>query len=80
MAHRSEQFFTPTKLYYDGRAVKPGEFLRSSGGSVYLIERVRQSPTKRYRRYLDVLRWDPAQLSSEDVVYPLYWYPRRRRR
>jgi hypothetical protein len=73
--------FTPTTLYYDSpRRVTPGHFLRSSGGSVYLIERVRSSPTRRQRKYLDVLRYDPAQVPVDAVVHPLFWYKRRRRR
>lgn len=78
--HRPEQLFTPTKLYYDGRPVKPGEFLRSSGGSVYLIERVRPSPSRPRRRYLDVLRYDPVQVPATAMVHRLFWYPRGRRR
>lgn len=81
MSHRPGQFFTPTRLYYDSpRRVEPGQFILSNGGSVYLVRRVRHSPTIRFRKYLDVLRFDPTQVPTDAVVHVLVWYPRRRRR
>lgn len=80
MPHRPEQFFTPTKLYYDSpHRVEPGEFIISNGGAVYLVRRVRHSPTKRFRKYLDVLRFDPRQVPPGAVVHDIRWYPRRRK-
>lgn len=81
MSHSLWQFFTPTRLYYDGpEPLAPGEFMRSSGGAVYLIRRARRSPTIRLRKYLDVLRFDPAQVPLDAVVHEFYWYPRGRSR
>ena len=70
----------PARLYYDSpRGVEPGHFLRSNGGSLYLVRAVRRSPTVRFRKYLTVARLGRADPPPDAVVHPLYWYSRVRR-
>jgi hypothetical protein len=76
---RSRPPYTPVRLFYDGRVVEPGEFLRTPAGSVYLIEQVRPSPSRPQRRYLDCLRWPPDKVPEDATVHPLHWYPRKKR-
>jgi hypothetical protein len=71
--------FTTVKLFYDGRTVKVGDYLRSNGGSVYHIDEVSQSPSRPERRYLKCRRWPPDQVPADGVVHPLFWYERKKR-
>lgn len=76
---KSRKPYTPVKLYYDGRVVSPGEFLRTEAGSVYLIQEVKQSPSRPGRRYLHCLRWPGDEIPVDAVVHPLYWYARKKK-
>jgi hypothetical protein len=72
--------FTPVKLFYDGRDVQVGDYLRSNGGSVYHIDGVSQSPSRPQRRYLKCTRWPPDQVPEGATVHPIVWYPRKAKR
>jgi hypothetical protein len=76
---KSRQPYTPVKLTYDGRLVAPGEFLRTKGGSVYLIQSVKPSPSMPGRRYLGCLRWPIEEIPADATVHPLYWYARKKK-
>ena len=70
---RPTRYFTSTHLYYDSpRHVAVGDFIRSNGESVYLVDHIRRSPTKRFRKYLNVLRFDPKQVPADAVAHPLF--------
>lgn len=80
---RSRPMHTPCKLYvdfFDGKdRVKDGHFIRSNGGSCYLITAVRPHKTRPRRLNLSCLRWPPDELPPDAVVHPMTWYPRKRR-
>lgn len=74
---------TRCRLTYDCGPVAPdvGDIVRTvPGGSCYLVEGVRRSPSRFERVYIQATRLgrDAAQLGDEGV-WPLYWWPRRRR-
>lgn len=78
---RSRAPYTPAKLYIDGVPdLEVGNFLVSNGGSVYLVQAMRPSPTIRQRRYLDCVRWPAAEVPDDATVYEFYWYRRPRKR
>lgn len=69
--------YTPCKLYYDGaRELKTGDYLRTRGGSAYLVQSIRQNRNRPYRKHLDVLRWPADDIPKGATVHPLYWYKR----
>jgi hypothetical protein len=73
---------TRCRLYYDCGVPGPveGDFIRTTAGSCYLIERARRSRTRPERVHLDVIRLDrDAVDEGQDGVWPLHWYPRRRK-
>jgi hypothetical protein len=76
---RTSPPYTPVKLFYDGRQVEVGDYLRSNGGSLYLIQGVTQSPSRPQRRYLACLRWPPDKVPADATVHPLFWYARKKR-
>lgn len=76
MASRREPF-TPCKLYIDGASgLGPGDYIVTSGGSVYLVQHTRQSPSRPDRLYLACLRWPPQQIPADAKCYQLNWYRR----
>lgn len=77
---RSREHYTPCKLFYDGRHVEVGEYLKTPAGSVYLIQSVRQSPSRAYRRNLTCVRWPPDEIPEGATVHPLHWYKRTKKR
>lgn len=69
--------FTPCKLYIDGATgLNAGDFIVTSGGSAYLVQITRPSPSRPERLYLSCLRWPPDQVPSGAKCYKLHWYRR----
>ncbi len=69
--------FTPCRLYIDGAAgLAVGDFIVTSGGSAYLVQATRQSPTKPQRLYLTCLRWPAEQIPADGRQWQLNWYRR----
>lgn len=69
--------FTPCKLYIDGASdLSAGDYIITSGGSAYLVQRTRPSPSRPDRLYLDCLRWPPEQIPADAMCYRLNWYRR----
>lgn len=68
------------RIFYDGRALAPGDALRTPTGRTYVVASVRVQERGRHvgRQHLACLvaREPPA----DAVVHPLRWYPRGRRR
>lgn len=81
---RTRPLYTPCKLYIDGLpGIQPGDGIETEGGSAYLVQKVRPSPSKPHRRYLTCLRWDKGDWLPHQRVFTLTWYkrpPRRARR
>lgn len=72
--------YTPCKLFYDGaRDLETGDYLRTSGGSAYLVQSIRQNRNRPYRKHLDVLRWPANEIPEGSRVHPLHWYVRKAR-
>jgi hypothetical protein len=57
-------------------APEVGHYIRSTGGSCYLIIEARlvRGHERRYR--LTCVRTDPAQMPADATVHALRWYPR----
>lgn len=69
--------FTPCKLYIDGATgLSSGDFIVTSGGSAYLVQATRPSPSKPERLYLKCLRWPPGEIPEDAKCYHLNWYRR----
>lgn len=76
MASRGQPF-TPCKLYIDGAGdLSTGDYILTSGGSAYLVQVTRPSPSKPERLYLDCLRWPSDQIPDDARCYQLNWYRR----
>ncbi|EPS4554928.1 MULTISPECIES: hypothetical protein [Pseudomonadaceae] len=76
MASRGQPY-TPCKLYIDGADdLSAGDYILTSGGSAYLVQATRPSPSKPERLYLDCLRWPPDQIPEDARCYQLNWYRR----
>jgi hypothetical protein len=74
---RTNQPYTPCKLYIDGAdGLAVGDYIVTSGGSAYLVQSVRGSPTKPDRRYMHCLRWPIGKVPAEAKCYRLNWYRR----
>lgn len=73
--------YSPCKLFYDGfESLAVGDYLKTPGGSAYLIQSVRINRNRAYRQHLDCVRWPAAEIPRGATVHPLHWYPRRRKR
>ncbi|SDJ10801.1 hypothetical protein SAMN05216605_121133 [Pseudomonas abietaniphila] len=71
------QPYTPCKLYIDGaEGLSAGDYIVTSGGSAYLVQSVRPSPSKPERVYLACLRWPCDQIPDDARCYQLNWYRR----
>lgn len=69
--------YTPCKLYIDGAdGLGAGDYIVTSGGSAYLVQGARPSPSKPERVYLDCLRWPPDKIPADARRYQLNWYRR----
>jgi hypothetical protein len=76
MASRGKAF-TPCKLYIDGAdGMGAGDYILTSGGSAYLVQASRRSPSKPERLYLDCLRWPSDGIPQDARCYQLNWYRR----
>lgn len=74
------QPYTPCKLYVDGLPLlQAGDYITTAGGSAYLVQAMRPSPSKPGRRYLDCVRWPPADIPPDARRWQLYWYKRARK-
>ncbi len=76
------RYGTETAFTYDDPIVPPeaGDFLRSVGGSVYLILGARRMASKHPNRWwLRLARIDPAEVPHDAMVHLLVWYPRNRK-
>lgn len=72
--------YTPCKLFYDGAAdLEAGDFLKTPAGSAYLVQASRRSKARKYRQYLDCLRWPKAEIPQGARVHALHWYKRSKR-
>lgn len=74
---RTRQPYTSCKLYIDGaQGLEAGDYITTSGGSAYLVQSTRTSPTRPERLYMQCLRW-PIDLIPDDAkCYRLNWYRR----
>jgi hypothetical protein len=71
--------YTPCKLYVDGIfGLAVGHYLRTPGGSAYLVQEMRQNSKRPYRRHLDCVRWPVAEIPADATVHELHWYKRKR--
>lgn len=73
------------RLYYDWDGPPPapreGDYIRSSAGTVYEIVELHASKRIAGRVNVVCLKHGRAALPPAHArVWPLYWYPRRRRR
>lgn len=75
---RSKPTYTECRIFYDG-VVNAGDFLKSNGGSVYLVQSVRQDKKRKRRRHLVCLRWPADEIPADAVVRSLIWYPRKKK-
>lgn len=77
---RGRQPYTPVKIYVDGlRGLAVGDYIKTPGGSGYLVQAMSQSPTRPQRWYLKCLRWPIDEFPADGKVYTLHWYPRKRK-
>ncbi|MCO2275023.1 hypothetical protein FA378_10985 [Pseudomonas aeruginosa] len=71
--------YTPCNLYIDyADGLAAGDYILTSGGSAYLVQATRPSPSKPERLYLDCLRWPSDQIPEDARCYQLNWYRRDR--
>jgi hypothetical protein len=77
---RTKPAFTPCTLFYDGGArLEVGDYLKTPGGSAYLIQTVRQNRNRAYRRHLGCVRWPVEDIPDNAVVHALHWYVRKKK-
>src|ERR1700741_836643 len=80
LAEMRRQPYTECSIYVDGiPQLEVGHYLRTPGGSGYLVTSLRQNRKRTYRRTLRCLRWPVAEIPVEAVVHDLHWYPRRKK-
>lgn len=73
--------YTECKLYVDGiPQLQVGDYLRTPGGSGYLVQQIRPHRVRTYRRNLRCLRWPVDEIPADAVVHELHWYPRTKKR
>ena len=71
----------PCRLYVDGMpSLEVGHFIVTSAGSAYWVQRIRQSPSKWFRRYLQCVRVLPSEIPAGAVRHELVWYRRESRK
>lgn len=74
---RARQPYTPCKLYVDGAdGLQAGDFIVTSGGSAYLVQSTKPSPTRPERLYMQCLRWPLDKIPDDAKRYQLNWYRR----
>lgn len=78
---RTREPFTECKLYVDGiPQLKEGDYLRTPGGSAYLVQKIKPSRSRPERRNLSCLRWPIEEIPAAARVFELHWYRRPKRR
>lgn len=78
---RTRQPYTACRIYVDGfPELQEGDYLRTTGGSAYLVQALKASPTRPRRRYLTCLRWPVEEIPAGARVFEIRWYPRDKRR
>jgi hypothetical protein len=79
--NRRGEPWTECGLFYDGlQPLLAGDFLLTPAGSAYRVERVHVNRNRPYRQQLRCLRWPPEEIPVGAKVFPLHWYPRKRKR
>lgn len=74
------QPYTECSLYVDGMPrLQVGDYIRTRGGSGYLVTEMKQSREKPHRRNLRCLRWPVDDFPADATVFELHWYPRDRK-
>jgi hypothetical protein len=74
---RAKLPYTSCKLYVDGAdGIAVGDYIVTSGGSAYLIQSLRLSPSRPERKYMHCLRWPIAEVPPDARCYQLTWYKR----
>jgi hypothetical protein len=77
---RMRAAYSPCKLYIDGIFdLVVGDYLRTSGGSAYLVQAIRQNRKRAFRRHLECVRWPVEEIPGDAVVHELHWYKRHPR-
>lgn len=81
---RSRPMYSVVRIYYDvhpEQDLDVGHFLQTQSRhrTTYFVESVRISPTRPERRWLRCLRWPPDQVPADATVWPLVWYPRKKK-
>jgi hypothetical protein len=79
--------FTPCRIFLDiptGHAPPtPGQYIQTQGkrgpGSAYRIDEARQNRNRPERFNLRCTRWPSDQIPASAEVWPLFWYPRKKR-
>lgn len=74
---------TPCKLHYDSpREVMAGDVIQTSAGICYRVIGVRRQERGKHAGgwHLDCVRIAGEDVEEDDVVHPLYWYSRDRRK
>lgn len=86
MAHRKPLGTTCNIGPYDTDAtVCRGDVIRTSAGTCYRVISVRRvGPGSKHfpaklRHNLECVRIGPDEVEEDDVIHPLYWYPRERK-
>lgn len=67
------------KLYYDGRKLEPGDFLRTPSDRLYLVISIRVQARGRHVGRQHLLCSVASSPRPGARVVPLFWYRRRRR-
>lgn len=69
-----------TLRYDTAEVVQAGHYLRTTAGTVYLVQVARRSPRIAERWNLTCVRWPAADVPYGANVHPLFWYRRERKR
>ena len=67
-------------IYYDGHLLEPGDALRTPTGRTYIVVHARRQARGKHvgRQHLRCAVAE-AGVPAGVRVYPLFWYPRKRR-
>jgi hypothetical protein len=73
--------YTDCRIYIDGvPELKVGDYLRTPGGSAYLVTEMRQNARRPHRRHLRCLRWPVAEVPDDATIFEFHWYKRASKR
>jgi hypothetical protein len=74
---KTKQPYTPCRLYIDGaQGIAVGDYITTSGGSAYMVQSLRVSPSRPERRYMQCLRWPIEKVPADARRFQLSWYRR----